>query len=125
MLRIQKKTFLFLFILMALFISVVNAQEWHTTNQITISWDAITEMSHGIAIPEADIIEYKIYLANAINDPDKANTMEIGTTGDISYVITLVDDGQYLVGFKTMRKVRSTEVVIIQSVIGWTDDPAI
>ena len=100
------------------------SQEWHTANQITIVWDAVTEMQGGVAIPETDIIEYRIHLSNAITDPDKTNLIEIDITGDTSYTITLMDEGQYFVGLQTIRKLADGEV-IEESVIGWTDDPVI
>lgn len=104
-------------------------QEWHTTNQITVVWDAVTEMQGGIAIPETDIIEYRVYLANAITDPDKTNPAEIDVTRNTSYVITLTDEGHYFVGLQTIRKIlvgsNGDESVVGESVIGWTDDPAI
>ena len=99
-------------------------QEWHTANQITITWDAVTEMQGRVAIPETDIIEYRVYLSNAITDPDKTNPAEIDITGDTSYLITLVNEGQYFVGLQTIRKLADGEV-IGESVIGWSDDPAI
>jgi hypothetical protein len=65
-----------IFLVLALtFTGVVFAQEWHTTNQITVVWDAVTEMQGGAVIPETDIIEYRVYLANAITDPDKMNPL--------------------------------------------------
>ena len=100
------------------------SQEWHTANQITITWDAVTELQGGVAIPETDIIEYRVYLSNTITDPDKTNPAEIDITGDTSYVITLVNEGQYFVGLQTIRKLVDGEV-IGESYIGWTDDPAI
>ncbi len=99
------------------------SQEWHTANQITITWDAVTELEGGLAIPEPDIIEYRVYLANAVTDPDKTNPAEIDITGDTSYMITLTGEGQYFVGLQTLRKLGG--VIIGKSVIGWTDDPAI
>ena len=99
-------------------------QEWHTANQITITWDAVTEMQGGVVIPETDLIEYRVYLVNAVTDPDKTNPAEVDITGDTSYVITLVNEGQYFVGLQTIRKLADGEV-IGESIIGWSDDPAI
>lgn len=119
-----------IFLVLALtFTGVAFAQEWHTTNQITVVWDAVTEMQGGVAIPDTDIIEYKIYLSNVVTDPDKTNPAEIGTTRDVSHVITLVNEGQYFVGLQTIRKILigpdDEESIIGESYIGWTDDPAI
>ena len=102
----------------------VNGQEWHTANQITISWDAVTEMQGGIAIPETDIIEYKVHLANATTDPDKTNPVEIGTTAETTYTITLNTEGKFFVGLQTLR-MTSNRTFIAESIIGWTDDPEI
>ncbi|MCK4826476.1 hypothetical protein KA005_62620 [bacterium] len=100
------------------------AQEWHTVNQITVVWDAVTAMSNGDLIPATDIIEYKVYLSNTITDPDKTNPAEIGIASDVNYLITLVNEGKYFVGLRTVRKLSNGEV-IGESVIGWSDDPAI
>lgn len=105
------------------FIAVTFGQEWHVTNQITVSWDAVTELEEGIPVSEGDVIEYKVYLSNAISDPDKITPIELGTTADTFYVITLVDEGQYFVGLQTTRKLVAGHTT--KSIIGWTDDPAI
>ena len=106
------------------FAAVTFGQEWQTTNQITISWDAVTELQEGIVVPEGDVIEYRVYLSDAVNDPDKVDPVELGTTADTFYVITLVDEGQYFVGLQTIRKLADWEYTT-ESIIGWTDDPAI
>ncbi len=107
----------------SLFLSSANAQEWYTANQITITWEAVTEMHGGVAIPETDIIEYRVFLSNVVTDPDKTNPMEIDITGDTSYTVTLVDE-KCFVGLQTIRKLAGGEV-LGESIIGWTDDPAI
>lgn len=114
-----------IFLVLALtFTGITFAQEWHTANQITISWDAVTEMQGGVAIPETDIIEYKIYLSNAVTDPDKTNPAEIDSVNATSYTITLVNEGSYFVGLQTIRTL-ADETFAGESVIGWSDDPAI
>jgi hypothetical protein len=106
------------------FLSLAQSQEWHTANQATITWDAVTELQGGIAIPEDDIIEYRVYLVNALTDPDKENPAEIGTTAEIIYVITLNVEGKYFVGLQTIRK-SADGICIGESIIGWADDPVI
>lgn len=100
------------------------AQEWHIANQITISWDAVTKMEGGAIIPETDIIEYKVHLANAIIDPEKTNSVEIGIADECIYTLTLNTEGQYFVGLQTLR-MKPDRTLIAESVIGWSDDPAI
>lgn len=102
----------------------VNGQEWHTMNQATIAWDAVTEMQGGELIPETDIVEYKVHLANATTDPDKTNPAEIGTTAETTYTITLNTEGKFFVGLQTLR-MTSDRTSVSESVIGWSDDPEI
>lgn len=120
---LNKLSVIFL-VLVLTFSTSVFAQEWITMNQSTVSWDAVTEMQGGVAIPETDIIEYKIYLSNAITDPDKTNPAEIETVNATSYTITLVDEGSYFVGLQTVRSL-ADGTFAGESIIGWTDDPAI
>ena len=120
---LSKLSVIFL-VLTLTFSTVAFSQEWHTANQITITWDAVTEMQGGFAIPETDIIEYRVYLSNAVTDPDKTNPAEIDVTGELFYTIILTDEGRYFVGLQTIRKLADGEV-IGESYIGWTDDPAI
>lgn len=107
----------------ALTLPLVYAQEWHVANQVTIGWSAVTEMQGGVAVPEDNIIEYKVYLANAITDPDKTNPVEIGIAAECMYTLTLNTEGQYFVGLRTLR-MKANRTLIAESVIGWTDDPA-
>lgn len=120
---LNKLSVIFL-VLVLTFSTSVFAQEWITMNQSTVSWDAVTEMQGGVVIPETDIIEYKIYLSNAITDPDKTNPAEIETVNATSYTITLVDEGSYFVGLQTVRSL-ADGTFAGESIIGWTDDPAI
>lgn len=115
--------------LMGLFVSIVHAQEWFITNQATITWDAVTELHDGTVIPEVDIIEYRIWLSNANIDPDKANPIEVGTTSELVYVVTLNTEGRFFVGLQTIRKtlmgLAAEERVVGESEVGWSDNPAI
>lgn len=37
-------------------------QTWHTTNQVTLAWDAVTTLSTGDPIPAADTVKYQAYV---------------------------------------------------------------
>lgn len=102
-------------------------QEWHTANQATITWDAVTGTEGGTLFQETDIIEYRVWLSNAITDPDKANPVIVGITPELLYVITLNTEGRFFVGLQTVRKQQQgSEIVLLaESEIGWTDDPEI
>lgn len=122
----KKISTMIMVLLLALPLSAL-AQEWHTLNQATLTWAAVTNLSNGDPIPESDIIEYRVWLSNAITDPDKVNPVEIGVTAEDVYVITLNTEGRFFVGLQTIRKrQQGAEVVVLgESVIGWTDDPDI
>lgn len=120
---LRKLSVIFLVLFLAFSVPAFS-QEWHTANQITVHWNAVTELEGGIVIPETNLIEYRVYLANAITDPDKTNPAEIGIAGDTSYVITLVNEGSYFIGLETIRRL-ADGTLIGESGIGWTDDPAI
>lgn len=104
--------------------SFVAAQEWITANQASVTWDKVTTFTNGKAIPEDNIIEYKIYLSDLLTDPGHENPIEAGSTNSVEYTITLGEEGQYFVGLQTIRKL-SDGTIVGESVIGWSDDPAI
>jgi hypothetical protein len=97
-------------------------QEWHAANQATVAWDAVTLLANGNPVPPGDVIDYKIYLANAVTDPDKATPALIQEgIAETQYTITLNAEGKYFVGFQAARKVEGVEVGV--SGITWSDDP--
>ena len=118
----RRKKWLFVVLLVLFLAGVAFAQTWHTTNQATVEWDAITTLSNGDPLPATDTVEYVVYLANAITDPGKTNPSEIARTTDTSQLITLNVEGQYFVGVKAIRKIADgTEVG--ESEVAWSDLP--
>ncbi len=112
-----------LLIVAILFVSgIALAQTWHTANQATVEWDAVTTINGGDPLPPTDSILYVVYLANAITDPNKDNPTEIARITDTSELITLNVEGSYFVGVKAIRKIADgTEVG--ESVVAWSDLP--
>ena len=129
----SSKLFVFSCFLITFFLvsicTVAHSQEWITANQFTVTWDAVTELSDGTPLPEGDIIEYRLWLSNAVTDPDKTNPVEVVVTPVNTYVLTIDAEGRYFVGLQTIRKITigadGEKQVIGESVIGWTDDPEI
>lgn len=99
------------------------AISWHTANQATVAWDAVTTVDNGDPLPATDTIEYVVYLANAITDPDKNNPVEIETTTSLQSVITLNVEGSYWVGVKSVRKI-ADGTNVGESRVAWSDNPA-
>lgn len=115
----------FVFIISALLLctGTAQAQQWYTTNQATLAWDAVTKLVDGRPLPEGNVIQYKVYLANAVTDSGKTNPIEVGTgIVETRYVITLNQEGKYFVGIRAVRIVGGEAVA--QSEVTWADDPA-
>lgn len=94
--------------------------EWKTTNQATAAWDAVTTLDDGSALPAGNTVKYRVYLSNAVTDPDKANPALLGETDQLEYVITLNAEGKYFVGVQSVRfDETATEVGV--SAINWSD----
>lgn len=84
----------------------------HTANQITVAWDAVTV--------EEGTVEYDVYLANAITDPDKAAPVKIETTTGLTSLITLGVEGRYFVGVRSARIIDGERVAESEQ-IAWSD----
>lgn len=98
------------------------AQTWHTANQATVAWDAVTTIDNGDPLPATDTIEYVVFLSNAITDPNKDNPVEVATTTDLEQLITLNVEGSYFVGVKAVRKI-ADGTNVGESAVAWSDDP--
>jgi len=111
------------------FTAVTLGQEWHTVNQATITWSEVTGSEGGIPFPETDVIEYRVWLSNAVTDPDKTNPVEVGITEETMFVVTLNVEGRYFVGLQTMRSILmgpdDEKKLVGESRIGWSDEPEI
>jgi len=100
------------------------SQEWHTGNETTIGWDAVTTLQNGDPIPAGSTVTYDVHLANAITDPDKENPVKITTVPipTLEYTITLGTEGKFFVGLSANRVVDGDIVGV--SEIKWSDDPS-
>ena len=106
-------------IVMAVFLvaSIAWALTWHTTNQFTVAWDPVTVQD--------GTVSYKVLVANALTDPDKANPVEAegSPTANTQITLTLATQGQYYVGVKSVLTL--TDGTKIESDdTNWSDDPA-
>ncbi len=99
-----------------------HAFTWHTANQNTVAWDAVTTLDDGSAIPTDNTVEYAVFLVNSDTDPQKQNPAMVWRGPGTSTLITLNTEGQYWVGVKAYRMLGDgTEVG--ESTISWSDDP--
>jgi hypothetical protein len=117
-----KKPFKILPIIMLVLLiaGLASAQTWHTANQQTVAWDAVTEKTDGTPLDPAEV-SYRVYMYNAVSDPNHAAPVKLGDTAETQYLITLGVEGKYFVGVSTIRTVDGEE---IESEIAWSSDPA-
>lgn len=119
----MKKILIAIMILFAslLFTSAdVSAVNWKVTNQVTVAWDASTILVDGSAIPANHSVKYKVYLANAVTDPEKSNPALIEETDQLQSTITLNVEGKYFVGVSATRY-DENGVLLNESEINWSD----
>ena len=109
----------FLLILIGLFFvtGAAYGQTWHTANQATMAWDAVTQLSNGDPIPVGDIVKYKVWLKNAVAGGDPT---ELGEIAELEYTITLNTEGKYFVGVSALRYSKDN-VLLNESAISWSD----
>ena len=120
----QKAIYLITLSVILIFMAVLAfGQTWHTTNQATIAWDAVTTNFGGDPLPSGDTVEYKVYLANAVTDPDKTSPTEVARVAALENTITLNVEGRFWVGVRAVRTEQTTETEL-ESVIAWSDNPA-
>jgi hypothetical protein len=107
----------------ALVATLAWAQPWHTANQVTVAWDAVTTDENGDPLDTAVAdIQYKVFVSNAITDPSKTNPVEVAQVATTEHLITLGVEGRYYVGVSTVRVEPGTSNVVAQSAIAWSDD---
>ena len=116
----MKKVLAYLTIILFCFAVSVSAQTWHTADQKTVGWDAVTANTNGDIVP-ADQISYTVYLYNAVTDPAHLNAVTLGSTVETQYLITLGVEGRYFWGVKSVRTIEGD--VVGESAIIWTSLP--
>jgi hypothetical protein len=95
------------------------AQTWYHANEFTCAWDAVTTDADGDPLPADATIEYEVFLANAVTDPDKTSPVSVWRGTELTATIALNTKGQYYVGVKSILVfLDGTELV---SDFNWSD----
>jgi hypothetical protein len=105
-------------------VTVVRAEVWYPANQATMAWDAVTTTvdSNGVeAAVDPSEISYEIFRTDAAA-PDKENAESLGTTTELTFLITFTDGGKYMIGVRAIRTVPGFSETL-PSAIAWSDDP--
>lgn len=109
----MKKLIVLLFCITYLFITPVFALDFHNANQVSLAWDAVTTDIDGDSITG---VNYRIYLANADTDPNKANPVIVeDNIVENTKTISLNTKGRYYVGVQAFLGDQ-------ESVINWGDE---
>jgi hypothetical protein len=125
--RFKKHWIMAAFMAVLLTATVAWALEWHTANQATVAWDAVTTDVSGNPVPAAgERVTYVVYLANAATDPNKTNPAEVGSTQNTTLTFTLGAKGSYFVGLKSVLEAddgAGNWTKASESEVAWSDDP--
>ena len=114
----KKIFFVVLFIVLACSVSA-HGQTWYTTNQATVSWNAVTTLSDGSAIPAGDTIRYQLYLRIGTSGNGAAYGAETAST---QATVTFTAEGAWFIGIKALRYVAGETAPVGESVISWSSD---
>ena len=98
---------------------------WVSANEKTIAWDAVSTLVSNEPIPAEDMIEYEVYIVDAVADPNKLTPTLMGRTADTEFRISLEHEGKYWCGVRTVRTPAVAPNTQTRSTIGWSDDPLI
>ena len=99
------------------------AQPWHTANQVTVAWDAVTTDENGQPLDMTEAtVAYKLYLVNARTDPNKTNPVELAQVAETTYTLTLGTEGRYYFGVAAVRVTVDEGNVVGAASIAWSDD---
>ena len=123
----MKKSFMscliVLFVTVSLVVGVAWAQKWYNVNTFPCSWNVVTTDVDGDPLPTGIALTYRVYLVNAVTDPNKTSPVVVADVSDLNTSITLNKKGQYYIGVEAVLTFvdDSTELV---SGINWADEIA-
>ncbi len=120
---------LFVLMIMTIFFftaSIAVADEWHSANQVTVRWDAVTTLLNGDPVPEGDLVTYNLYIRSVQTG---AEAEVITGVSVLEHTITFAEEGDYHIGIRAVRTIPAAGElparVAGQSDIGWSSDPLI
>lgn len=97
---------------------------WYRVNQITVAWDAVTEMDDGQGnlspIPEGDTVEYQVAIRPSTMGEDAA--ILVGVTRETQFTVS-VPEGRWYIGAQTVR-IPAGQTEQQRSTISWSDRSA-
>jgi len=85
-----------------------------TANQGTVAWNATTTLENGDPIPEGSTVEYGVWTRNEAGVENR-----VGTTSELQFTFTFVEEGKYVVGVSSKRMVNGE--MVGESATNWSD----
>jgi hypothetical protein len=104
---------------------------WHTTNQGTFQWDAVTIDGDGDPFPAGTHIEYEVSFVNSFVDPGKATPIVFERTTALQSTVAFPAKGRYWVAVQSLLIDDGSGEVLDRSQnsdgtphLAWSDNPA-
>ena len=120
----MKRGLIFIF-LVVLFIApaplLVQAQTWHSTNQVTLAWDAVPMPVGTDGNPLPGTVAYDVYSVGSAAAKTTAAKLTRVTTNQA--VVSFSAEGKYYLGVRSVRVISPTEE--LTSDISWSDNAAV
>ena len=108
----MKRLFLTLVCLLAI-TATASALTFYNSNQVTLTWDAVTTDVDGDAITG---VAYRLYLVNADTDPEKTSPIIVADNiTELTKTITLGTKGRFYAGVQAV-------LGDLESAINWGDE---
>jgi hypothetical protein len=112
----KKLTLLFLISIMFCFATAASGQDWITANQISIAWDAVTNLENGDPIPPGSTIKYQVWIRR---EGQTTATQTGGESEATQGVVTFNSEGRFFIGVEAIRY--ENDQVVARSSITWSD----
>lgn len=100
---------------------LVQAQTWHSTNQVTLAWDAVSMPVGTDGNPLPGSVAYDVYSVVSTAEKTTAKLLKRVTTNEA--VVSFDTEGKYYLGVRSVRVISPTEENA--SDIVWSDNPAV
>ena len=114
----RKEKVFFICLIILLCVTTLSFAEvtWVAEKDATIEWTAAEKLA------PTDILEYVVFLANAITDPNKVAPIKTATTSGTEHTFILVTEGKYYAGVQTVLRLEDGSHAG-ESGIVWSDNP--
>jgi hypothetical protein len=115
--------FVALFFTLSLVVSLAWALKWWNVNTFSCSWDTVITDVDGDPLPSDTTVMYRVHLANAVTDPNKASPTVVSEVSTPNTAITLNTKGQFYVGVEAVLLFIEDNSEMVSG-INWADEIA-